>query len=440
MKGWGTTAPGPGGGRKHGPTRVALSTIAPRAIEWLWQGRIPLGAVSSFDGMPGAGKSTLLAHLVACVTTGRPLPFDERPSEPKAALWIGHEEGAATAIRPRLDSAGADATKVSLYDRMPSFPADYEWLAREITETNAAIVVVDPIDAYLDFGSNGDSHRNGDVRVRLAGLAKIANDTGAAVIMVRHWRKSGGTDPMYRAAGSLAYSALARSIASVARDPDDPSTRLVFWSKVSGGADPETLRFTLEESGISARVRWLGHDSRRADEIMRSTDARASGRAGTSDAKASAIDAAADWLMCELQQDGRVRVDALRVAAQADGIAWRTIERAKARLKVRAIHAGEAGIQGGGVWWWCAPGRRPSLQGQTANEDGDTAKHRFLAGSTSDLDGPASKSASNKRLEQSHNTATVNTANPRLAVSTGGEVPSESDEDAEIIPAVEGVG
>jgi hypothetical protein len=339
------------------PTRIPLSLVVSKAVEWLWDRRIPLGAVSSVDGMPGAGKSTLLAEVVACVTTGRALPSEDQARAPRAALWIGHEEGAGTAIKPRLEAAGADVGKVFVYDRMPSFPADYEWLREEIRQTGAVVVVVDPIDAYMDFGARGDSHRNGDVRARLAALATVADETGAAIIMVRHWRKSGGVQAIYRAAGSLAYSALARAVASVVCDPQDPGVRLALWSKVSGGADVETLRFGIEPAGTAARVRWLGSDDRTADDIMQATDARANGR-GEEGKASTATDAAEEWLMAYLDDHGgAASVGPLLAAGEEAGHTSRTLRRARERLKL-AVRRISVGGEGEGEWRWLVPPTR----------------------------------------------------------------------------------
>ena len=47
------------------------SSITPRVAHWLWQDRIPLGALSLLAGREGIGKSTLAYDLVAKITRGR---------------------------------------------------------------------------------------------------------------------------------------------------------------------------------------------------------------------------------------------------------------------------------------------------------------------------------------------------------------------------------
>jgi len=51
-----------------------LSDVVEESVEWLWEGRIPLGKLTVIDGDPGTGKSALTTDLAARVTTGRQMP------------------------------------------------------------------------------------------------------------------------------------------------------------------------------------------------------------------------------------------------------------------------------------------------------------------------------------------------------------------------------
>ena len=46
------------------------SEIESKAVQWLWEGRIPRGKVTIVDGDPGTGKSHLTLALAATVTRG----------------------------------------------------------------------------------------------------------------------------------------------------------------------------------------------------------------------------------------------------------------------------------------------------------------------------------------------------------------------------------
>ena len=51
-----------------------LSDVVEESVEWLWEGRIPLGKLTVIDGDPGTGKSALTTDLAARVSTGRQMP------------------------------------------------------------------------------------------------------------------------------------------------------------------------------------------------------------------------------------------------------------------------------------------------------------------------------------------------------------------------------
>jgi hypothetical protein len=314
----------------------------------------------SLEGLPAAGKSTLATEIVACVTTGRAL-YGAAPTTPHGALWIGHEEGLATALRPRLNSAGADASRVFVYKDPPSFPSDYKWLTNEIRETGTAIVVIDPIDAYLDFGDRGDSHRNGDVRARLRDMSVVAEQTGATIIMVRHFRKSGGVHAVYRSAGSLAFSAQARAIISVVVDPVDPSRRVACWTKMSDAPEPSSLAWSI---GTSRRVRWIGQDQRSAADLISAADDRAERRRGD-DSIATATDRAETWLANYLAARGEAPAAEVLAAAAKDGVSERTLRRAQRRLGVRPRRESD-GQTGAGRWLWVAPDRKVATRDHLA--------------------------------------------------------------------------
>jgi hypothetical protein len=57
-----------------------LSDVVEESVEWLWEGRIPLGKLTVIDGDPGTGKSALTTDLAARVSTGREMPI---PKEAK---------------------------------------------------------------------------------------------------------------------------------------------------------------------------------------------------------------------------------------------------------------------------------------------------------------------------------------------------------------------
>jgi putative DNA primase/helicase len=54
-----------------------LSDVVEESVEWLWEGRIPLGKLTVIDGDPGTWKSALTIDLAARVSTRRQMPMSK---------------------------------------------------------------------------------------------------------------------------------------------------------------------------------------------------------------------------------------------------------------------------------------------------------------------------------------------------------------------------
>jgi hypothetical protein len=247
---------------------VLLADVQPEQVEWLWAGRVPRGMITLLDGDPGLGKSTITLDLAARVTTGAPMPFavsdDGRTGMPGDVVILTAEDHLAATVRPRLDAAGADVRRVHAVvavgrdgdpDAPLVLPADIAELEIVARDTKAQLVLVDPLMAFL--GADTDAHRDQDVRRALAPLAKVAEATGAAIMIVRHLRKSAGS-AIYRGGGSIGIIGAARSSLIVARDPEDEHGRFLALAKGNLGPPMPTLRWRLVDVGGVARVQWDG--------------------------------------------------------------------------------------------------------------------------------------------------------------------------------------
>ena len=93
-----------------------LSDVTPQDVAWLWYPYIPLGKLTLLEGDPGLGKTFISLTLAAAITRGWPLlsqtgaPGDDL--EPADVLYMSAEDGLADTLRPRLDAADADVSRV----------------------------------------------------------------------------------------------------------------------------------------------------------------------------------------------------------------------------------------------------------------------------------------------------------------------------------------
>src|SRR5208282_2701308 len=93
-----------------------MSEIQSKPIRWLWPGRIARGKVSILAGNPGLGKSQIMASMTAIVSTAGQWPVDRTRCERGNVIILSAEDDAEDTIRPRLEAAGADLSRVFVLD------------------------------------------------------------------------------------------------------------------------------------------------------------------------------------------------------------------------------------------------------------------------------------------------------------------------------------
>jgi AAA domain-containing protein len=295
---------------------------------------VPLGKISGLEGDPGLGKSTTALDVGARVTTGRPMP-DGTPGSRGGVLLLTAEDGPADTVVPRLLAAEADLDAVHFWgsvlegdrEEPPSFPRDADLLSIAIRGCGAVLVIVDPLMAYL--GGYINTWRDHDVRQALHPLARVAEETGAAILLIRHLTK-GSAPAIYRGGGSIGIAAAARSVLLAARDPDDDSRRVLASVKSNLGPSPASLSYDVQ-GGLNgaARIVWGAVSPHGADTLVAMGDSE----------ERAARDEAADFLREWLSGDGLDRRAVLTRAREA-GFTERTIDRAAQRLGVMKSRSG----------------------------------------------------------------------------------------------------
>ena len=363
------------------PDIVRGGDVLPEKVRHAWDPYIPRGKITMLEGNPGVGKGMLIAQIVRFETTGQAypdkatgLPSGEVVRPPGAVVYLCAEDGIADTIRPRMDAAGADADRwfvlrglaISRGDgeieRQGISLADIDKLEMTVDRTEATMVVIDPLDAYL--GDDVDFHRSNEVRPILDRLGQLAEAYGITVIVVRHLSKSAREHSIYRGLGSIAFSAMARSILMLGFHPDDdeedPSARrAIVHLKSSLTLRGSSLAFRPAENH---QFFWLGNEKISADSML----------AGTNADERSARDEAVSVLRDLLADGPRPSREVFSEAAEA-GVAKRTLERAKKTLGVKSE-------KDGGQWLWsmppeATPPRPPSVTlGGVGGLDGDLPK------------------------------------------------------------------
>jgi hypothetical protein len=337
---------------------VLVADVDREQVTWLWRDRIPRGKVSVLDGDPGTGKSTLTLTIAAKVSTGSPFPDGGRPDRGDVIL-LSAEDDIGDTIRPRLEAAGADLARCWVLPdvhpegeppRPPELPADLFLLEDLVKSKAAALVVIDPLMAFLS--GQVDSHRDQDIRRVLASLGYMANRTSAAVVIVRHMNKGTGS-ALYRGSGSIGIVGAARAGLLVAPDPDDEGRRVLAMTKSNLAKMPDALAYRLvnDERYEVARVVWDGASKHTAGDLV---------RARVDEDEAPAL-AEAVRVLKEILADGPLPAGNVKRLAATGGVAERTLQRARHAL---GVSARRQGFGPGAFYVWAMPADPPAPMAQ----------------------------------------------------------------------------
>lgn len=91
-----------------------LADVESKPVEWLWPGRFPLGKLCLIGGTPSMGKTQIALWIAANITTGGKWPDSEQRAVIGDVLILSTEDDVADTIKPRLEAAGADVSRVHI--------------------------------------------------------------------------------------------------------------------------------------------------------------------------------------------------------------------------------------------------------------------------------------------------------------------------------------
>ena len=331
-------------------------------VDWLWPGRFARGKLGLVAGLPDMGKGQIAAFIAAAVTAAVALPCSEGGATQGDVIWFNAEDGARDTVKPRLLAAGADpecvyfvnAARVNGKDKFFSLVTDLPLLRKAIQKIgNVVLVIIDPISAYLGVGKV-DSRSATDVRGVLTPLKDMTEELHVAVIGICHFNKKDDIkSALLRVSDSIAYVAAARHVYAVLDDPDDKNSKLFVKAKNNLARDTKALRY-----GVS--VKTVGHDPRlnvdieapfiiwhpqhveiTANEAMQA----ATGQTAKREAR--------EFLLDRLEA-GPVNSDDIIAEAKQEGIAEKTLRRAKKDLGIKSRRRGGTD----GAWFWELPAKK----------------------------------------------------------------------------------
>jgi hypothetical protein len=295
--------------------------------------------------------------------------MDEGRAPQGNVILFSDEDDPNDTLVPRLAAAGADLGRVHIIkmvrhdeqkERLFSLVTDLEALRKKISGVgDVKLVVIDPITAYLGFGTI-DSFRTADVRAVLTPLVTLAAEMKVAIIAVMHFnKKMDVTNALLRISDSLAFGAVARHVYGVIDDSENKRKLFVrAKNNVSARSKKQTLAYQFG-------AREVGKDEETGETIMAPhiiwepnyVDVTASEamQAVAENRSLRTRDDAKQLLADHVVADKGILVDKLKEIAEANGISWITMRRAKNDL---GIVAEKDNTTPDGLWYWKRPGKR----------------------------------------------------------------------------------
>jgi hypothetical protein len=320
---------------------LCMADVEAEDVSFLWRPRLPLGKLTLLQGDPGQGKSYIVAAFATALSLGKGLP-GEGEFEPARSLILTAEDGLGSTLRPRLDAMGADLSRIFACGEAVNLSAadGLAAIERQLEKHRPAMVAVDPIVAYL--GGRIDMHRANEIRSVLAPLSRLAGDYSCAVVAVLHLSKARSGRAVHAGLGSVDFSAAARSILLAGSSASDPDARALLHIKCNVAEQAPAIGYRIS----TGQFEWTGPSTLAAADLLGPETARE---------QRTAEHEAVEWLE-EVLSGGPVQVREVRREAGVAGQSWRTVERAKSKIGVRARRAG---FGRAGAWTWMLPAQRP---------------------------------------------------------------------------------
>jgi hypothetical protein len=318
--------------KMDGPERtVQLFTLGQlrevtSSVLWEWRDWIPKGAVTTLVSKPGVGKTLLSCALTCGKVRGGVWP-DNTPATPGRVLYLDAEAGAGELSEKfcYVGLSGEHRDLALAYGERGGFLcADVDWQGIEDAwlSFGPELVFVDPLTGH----HRRDASSGPAMRSFYARLMDLAQQTGAAVVVLHHLRKRGLFDgeeiDLDRVRDSSDITAASRSVLAL-QEMESGDLKLSSL-KSNFASKPEPLRIRKGADGLL----YVGQIEDAEQKTV--------------------VEQAAAWLAVLLGGGPKKARDVETLAAEK-GITARALRRGKVR-------AGIVSTKGQDGWTWSLPG------------------------------------------------------------------------------------
>lgn len=209
----------------------------PRSTPWRVENFVADGTATVFCGAGGLGKTWVILNLALGVARGR---TTAGLLCAKGSVVVFDAEMGEEMMADRFRAIGADAGDIAVYDAMGldlSREDDLRWVRSVIEDEGATLAVFDSLRRLVPSKRENESD---DMAPVVANIAKLARDTGAAIVCTHH----DGVNQSKIGRGSTAIRDQCDAYFGLSADDDDPDLRRLTAKGHRGGkfryaAEPE---------------------------------------------------------------------------------------------------------------------------------------------------------------------------------------------------------
>ena len=310
---------------------TCLTDIEEKEADWLIDGYIPRNQITTIAGDGGSGKTTVWCSILADISSGHcplflegTLPF-EQIGDPQKVMFFSAEDPAEQVLKAKLRKHGANMSNVFFIDvsddRFQKVKFDSEFLEKLIKKHRPALVVFDPIQAFIPDRVRM-AERNA-MRSCMAHLIGLGTKYKCTFILIVHSNKQSGVWGRKRIADSADIWDISRSVMTVG-ETNEKGTRYISHEKSNYDRPGNTVLFTIDDDMIQFKCY---SDKKDKDFVCESLYATA---------HAPQRDEAKEFIL-DFLKDGEKPVKELDGMAKAQSISGITLKRAKKALKDEGI-------------------------------------------------------------------------------------------------------
>lgn len=213
--------------------------------KWLCKPYFPIGKLTLVQGDPGCGKTAFMCKIAALTSIGG--RFLDNSVAQGNVLMLSVEDDPST-LRGRIEASGGDVSKCYFVEEAYNITFCHEGLQSIIKQTQAKLVVFDPIQSF--FGADVNTNLSNQTRPILAYLQAVAEEQGCAIVLLAHMAKAKeGKSNVLRALGSVDIPGAARSVLQIGRNPSDNEQCVVAHVKSSNARKGDSFTYAIGDKG-----------------------------------------------------------------------------------------------------------------------------------------------------------------------------------------------